>query len=256
MQLLFLGTGTSVGIPVIGCDCRVCRSPDRRDRRLRSSLYVVASGVHIVIDTATDFRQQVLDWNVPRVDAVLITHSHADHIFGLDDVRRFNTMQNGLIPVYASVRTVADLERIFDYVFRPAMPGTFRPRLEFKPVVAPFEIGPVRVHPIPVSHGAAETFGFRVESEGRAIGYFPDCHVMPEDTIARLKGMDIMILDALRQTPHSTHMSIAESVDALRRIGARQSFLTHMCHNVEHAETGASLPPGIALSYDGLRIEI
>lgn len=217
---------------------------------------MVASGTHIVIDTATDFRQQVLAWGVPRVDAVLITHSHADHIFGLDDIRRFNTMQGGVIPVYGSVRTVADLERIFDYVRRPALPGTFRPRLAFNPITAAFDIGSVRIDPIPVSHGAAETFGFRIEAEGRAVGYFPDCHAMPEDAVRQLRGMDVMILDALRATPHSTHMSIAESVDALLRIGARQSYLTHMCHNVEHAEAQAGLPPGIALSHDGLRIDI
>ena len=256
MELLFLGTGTSVGIPVIGCGCKVCRSKDPHNYRLRSSVCIETAGRNIVIDTATDFRQQVLLYGVPRVDAVLITHSHADHIFGLDDIRRFNTLQGGVIPVYGSVRTVADLERIFDYVHHPALPGTFRPRLEFKPINAPFTFGEVSIDPIPVVHGQVETFGFRVGAEGRSVGYFPDCHIMSDISMERLRGLDVMILDGLRSAPHSTHMTIAESVRTLQRIGAPRSYLTHMCHDVDHETVQAGLPEGVALSYDGLRIEI
>lgn len=255
MKITFLGTGTSVGIPVIGCDCPVCRSPNPRNRRLRSSLYVQAGGLHLVIDTSLDFRQQALTWTVPRVDAVLITHTHADHIFGLDDVRRYNTMQGGVIPVYGSPKTIEHLERIFSYVHEEAPAGTYRPRLEFRPVTGRFAIGPVTVDPVPVVHGRAETYGYRIEEGGRTVGYVPDCSVMPADGIRRLGGVDVMILDALRHKPHSTHMALEESVGVLKEIGAGRSYLTHMCHDLDHEETQRGLPPGISLSHDGLTIE-
>lgn len=256
MKITFLGTGTSVGIPVIGCDCRVCRSPDPLNRRLRSSLYVQAGGVHIVIDTSLDFREQALTHRLPRVDAALITHAHADHIFGLDDIRRYNTLQGMLIPVYASPGTVADLFRIFDYVNADTPePGVFRPRLDFVEVREPFPVGEVRVEPLPIVHGRVETYGYRLDAGGRSVGYVPDCKRMPDATVERFRGVDVMILDGLRHRAHPTHQTLDESVALLGRIGARQSYLTHLCHDLDHQETQAALPPGQFVSHDGLTLE-
>lgn len=254
LEILFLGTGTSVGIPVIGCECRVCHSNDSRNRRWRSSLLVVADGIHIVIDASLDFREQVLRYKFPRVDAVLVTHSHADHIFGLDDMRRFNTLQGGTIPVYASPRTLEDLHRIFSYAFLIPPPGTFRPQLEFQKASESFAVGKITVTPLPVIHGHAETLGFRIDYAGRSLGYVPDCHTMPVETVERFRGVDVMILDALRHKPHSTHLTVEESVAVLAKIGAHRSFLTHMGHDLEHAETQELLPENVELSWDGLSL--
>jgi len=256
MKIIFLGTGTSVGIPVIGCDCGVCQSSDPRNNRLRSSLYVVVDELHLVIDTSPDFRQQALRHRIPRVDAVLVTHSHADHIFGLDEVRRYNTLQNEVIPVYASDETVGDLRRIFNYIYVEAPPGTFRPRLEMIAVADSFRLGQVRVTPIPVIHGHVKTLGFRIDAGRHSLGYVPDCQEMPERSLALLQGLDVMILDALRHRPHATHLTVEGSVAVLQRIGARRSYLTHMCHDLDHAETQAILPAGIEVSWDGLTVEV
>ena len=255
MKVVFLGTGTSVGIPVIGCDCPVCRSPDPRNKRRRSSVYVVAGGVSMVIDTSLDFREQALTFAVPRVDAVLITHSHADHIFGLDDIRRYNTIQGTMIPVYGSQETIADLKRIFNYVsVGVSEPGVFRPQLEFSEVSGTFEIGAVRVEALPVLHGRFQTYGYRLDCEGRSFGYVPDCKEMPETTIARFQGVDTMVLDGLRKRPHPTHLTVEAAVGLLQRIGAKHSYLTHMCHDLDHEETQESLPTGIFISCDGMTL--
>lgn len=256
MKVVFLGTGTSVGIPVIGCDCRVCRSQDPRNKRRRSSVYVVAGGVSIVIDTSLDFREQALAYAVPRVDAVLITHSHADHIFGLDDIRRYNTIQGTMIPVYGSRDTIADLIRIFNYVgVGTTEPGVFRPQLEFCAMSGARQIGAVRVEALPVHHGRAQTYGYRLDCGGRSFGYVPDCKEMPEETLERFRGVDTMVLDGLRHRTHPTHLTVETAVGLLQRIGARHSYLTHMCHDLDHEETQEALPAGIFVSCDGMTLE-
>jgi phosphoribosyl 1,2-cyclic phosphate phosphodiesterase len=255
VRLIFLGTGTSVGIPMIGCACAVCRSADPRNRRCRSSIYVVAAGKHLLIDASLDFRMQALTHNLPRIDAVLTTHSHADHIFGLDDLRRYNTLQKQAIPVYGSADTVADLNRIFDYIHKPAQPGTYRPNLDFIVIEAPFQIGDIRVTPIPVKHAQTPTFGFRLDVAGRALGYVPDCNAMPELSLRMFRGVDVMILDGLRFKTHSTHLTIEESAAILGEIGARHSFITHMCHEVEHGVAQTQVPPFVTLAHDGLTLE-
>ncbi len=255
MQITFLGTGTSAGVPVIQCNCPVCTSSDRRNRRWRSSLYVEIAGLHLVIDTSTDFREQALAFRVPRVDAVLITHAHADHVFGLDDIRRYNILQDAIIPVYAAASTTADLRRIFSYVTTAVNPtGLWRPRLNFEIRDAAFDIGAVRVTPLSVKHGRTPTFGFRLDAGGQSLGYVPDCHEMPPETEAAFRGVDTMILDTLRVRLHPTHLSLDESVALLGRLGARQSFLTHIGHELDHAAADAALPPGIRTAYDGLHV--
>jgi len=255
MKVMFLGTGTSVGVPVIGCDCRVCTSADVRNRRRRTSLYVEAAGTHLVIDTPPDFREQVLQFKVPRVDAVLFTHAHADHVLGFDDIRRFNTIQKGVIPAFGSPATVADLKRIFDYIGLDETSGMFRPRIDFREVAGPFEVGSIRIEPLPVVHDPKPTLGYRIDAQGRSLGFVPDCHVMPDETLARLKGVDVMILDALRHRPHKTHLTVEESLGLLKRIGARRSYLIHLCHELEHEETEKAVPEGVDVSYDGLTLD-
>lgn len=256
MKLVFLGTGTSVGVPAIGCDCPVCTSDDPHNKRLRTSVYLEANGTHLVIDTSPDFRTQILTHGVPRIDAVLLTHAHADHILGFDDIRRFNTVQECIIPTYGSKSTIADMNRIFDYVHQEHLPGLYRPRVEFIEVSDPFEIGPFRIGPITVSHGPKHTYGFRIEADGKTLAYFPDCHEMPEDTVARLQGLDVMVLDALRRgPPHSTHLTLEACAAALAKIGARKSYIVHMCHDLDHDETQKILPTDMFVSHDGMVLE-
>lgn len=256
MKVTFLGTGTSVGIPVIGCHCHVCRSPDLRNRRRRSSLYIEAGGFHVVIDTSLDFREQVLEYQVSRIDTVLITHSHADHIFGLDDIRRFNTIQGESIPVYGSAGTIADLKRIFSYVDQSVPEvGVYRPQINFHEKKGRFSVGPVTVDALSVLHGRTDTYGYRLEWEGRTIGYVPDCKTMPDSTIEAFKGIDVMILDGLRHRDHPTHLSVESALHLLQQIGAKRSYLTHICHDLDHEPTQESLPPNVFLACDGMSLK-
>lgn len=254
MELLFLGTGTSLGVPMIGCDCTVCRSPDPRNRRRRSSAYLSAGDTRIIIDTSPDFREQALTFNLRRVDAVLFTHAHADHILGLDDIRRFNTLQKAVIPVYSVLEVMQEVRRVFAYIGRPVQPGLYRPQVDFCVASGPFRVGDVAVTALDVEHGDGRTVGFLLEREGKRIGYFPDCHSMPAATRVALQDVDVLVLDTLRHRPHPTHLSVSESVELARALGARQTYLMHLCHDLDHARLEAELPPGIAVAYDGLRV--
>lgn len=248
-RVTFLGTGTSHGVPMIGCRCAVCRSDDPRDRRLRPSVHVaVEGGPALLIDTSTDLRQQALTHDITQVDAVLFTHSHADHVMGLDEMRRFNALKGGHIPVYADAATAAELRRIFAYAFQPpTAPGGGVPELSITEIDGPFAVDGVTVVPVPVQHGRRPILGFRIGT----FAYLTDCSAIPELSYALLEGLDVLVLDALRHRPHPTHFTVADAVAAATRIGARQSFFTHICHDLPHAETCAALPAGMALAYDG-----
>ena len=242
---------------MIGCDCPVCKSSDPHNRRRRTCLHLESGGVHIQVDTPPDFREQALEYGVLQVDAVLFTHAHADHIFGFDDIRRFNTIQRCVIPAYSDASTIKDLKRIFDYISTDKIPGFYRPQIDFITVDGTFKIGSIKITPLPVEHGQTPTFGFLFEADGKRLGYVPDCKKMPDSTLALVEGVDVMILDALRRHGnHKTHMTVDESVATLQRINAKQSYLVHLCHDVDHAELDASMPKGINVSYDGMEIEL
>ena len=255
-ELLFLGTGTSTGVPMIGCGCAVCASTDPRDKRRRSAAYVRAGGRGILIDTPPDLREQALSFGVREVDAVLVTHSHADHLMGFDDIRRFNTINGGVLPIYALPQVLEEIRRVFHYVGGTPVAGLYRPLAEFRGVTGPFEIGEAVVTPVPVTHGSGAVCGFRIDCEGRSLGYVPDCNELPEPAFALLEGLDVMVLDALRDRPHATHFTIEQSLAALARVNAGRSYLVHMCHDLSHEALQSRLPPNTFASHDGLRVTL
>ena len=254
MRVLFLGTGTSHGVPMIGCACAVCRSSDPRDRRLRPSLYLVTDdGLAVLVDTSPDLRQQALAHGIDRVDAVLFTHGHADHVMGFDELRAFNHLHRRPIPCYADETTCADLRRTFAYAFDPAAPrGGGVPEVSLFAIAGPFSLGRTEVQPVPVWHGARPVLGFRF---GR-FAYVTDCSRIPDASWPLLEGVECLVLDALRERPHPTHFSLSEAVAAARRLGAARVWFTHICHDLPHAATCARLPAGMALAYDGLIVDV
>ncbi len=263
MRVTVLGSGTSHGVPSIGCDCAVCRSTDPKDRRTRPSILIELDDVppspfagavrSILVDTSTDLRAQALAFDVRRVDAILFTHSHADHVFGLDDVRRYNQMQQGAIACYADAATLASLKHTFSYVFEPPkQKGGGIPQLTLFRIGGPFSLGGADIVPVPLFHGRLPVLGFRLG----AFAYLTDCNQIPDDSWPLLAGVRTVILDALRHRPHSTHFSVGEALEVASRLGVERAYFTHICHDLGHAATNAQLPAGVELAYDGLVLEI
>ena len=262
LRVTLLGTGTSTGIPVVGCSCRVCTSADPRDQRLRCAAYIVAETeegpVHLVIDTGPDFRQQALRFGIEAMDAVLVTHHHFDHVVGLDDLRPFFFHNRRPIPVYAPPNTAAVLSEMFGYIFRDGTyPGIAK--LELHEVTESWTVksredseAAVEVVPIPAFHGTLPVYGYRI---GR-FAYLTDVSAIPEESLPLLEELDVLVLDALRHEPHPTHFTIEEAVAVAQRIGARSTYFIHMTHSLLHAETDAALPEGIHLGYDGLVLTV
>jgi phosphoribosyl 1,2-cyclic phosphate phosphodiesterase len=254
-QITFLGTGTSQGIPMIGCDCAVCQSADPRDKRSRSSIYVETPEAALVVDTGPDFRCQCLRENVRRLDAVVYTHSHTDHILGFDDLRSF--CFNRSMPVYASQPTMSDLARVFMFAFNVTelVPGYVRPEPHI--IDGPFKIGETTLVPLPAEHGRTHLFGYLFQRNGRSLAaYLSDCKRVSDEVVEKIKGVDLLIIDALRHRPHPTHMNVEEALALSVRVQPGQTWFTHLCHDLGHAETEATLPPGVRIAYDGLKLEI
>jgi phosphoribosyl 1,2-cyclic phosphate phosphodiesterase len=252
VELLFLGTGTSAGVPMIGCHCPVCTSADPRDRRNRTSAVISYGTTRVLIDTSPELRLQCVDLGVDSIDAVVFTHAHADHIMGLDDVRRFNAVRRGPLDVWADEGTHRTLQQCFGYAFREPAPElkVFRPHLVPRIIEGPFEIAGQAWIPIPLFHGDMPVLGFRV---GR-LAYCTDVSRIPEESFRLLEGLDVLVLDALQHRKHATHFTVEEAVAAAGRIGAAQTCFTHIAHALGHAQTNAELPPGMQLAFDGQRV--
>ena len=256
LEVTVLGCGTSTGVPVIACDCAVCVSGDPRNQRLRPSVRIDFAAPDgrtrtLLIDTSTDLRQQALRFGLKRVDAVLYTHAHADHTFGIDELRTFNFRQGRAIPCYGNAHTLARIRESFSYIFEAGQEGGGKPKLELH-TIGPrrFELFGIEIVPVPIRHGELEVYGYRLGG----FAYVTDCHLIPEDSFALLDGVEVLILDALRWAPpHPTHFTIPEAVAAARRIGARQTYLTHLTHDVD-AAAARRLPEGIDFAHDGLRL--
>lgn len=252
LRVTMLGSGTSTGVPVIGCGCAVCTSDNPRNRRLRPSLRLELEGGTALIDTAIDLRQQALLFAIDRVDAVLFTHAHADHIYGLDDLRIYNFRQRRPIPCYGSEATLAALRRAFFYVFEDGQEGGGKPQLDLRAVREPFDLLGRPVEPVPVLHGELEVFAYRTGG----FAYVTDVSRIPEQSYQRLAGVEVLILDALRYRPHPTHFSVDEALAAAERIGARRTILTHIAHDIDHDRPAVPLPADVELGYDGLVLEV
>ena len=254
ISITVLGSGTSAGVPTIGCSCAVCASADPRDKRLRPSILIRYGGRVVLVDTAPDFREQALRARIERVDAILYTHAHADHILGLDDVRPFNYRQKQAIPLYGMEETLKAIQRVFQYAFREGPTESTVPKLELHALNgAPFDVFGVEFIPIRLPHGrTSEVLGFRFG----AAAYLTDHSGIPEEAKAKLHGLDVLFLDALRHRPHPTHSTVAQSLEWVRELGPRRAFFTHICHDLPHEATEAALPANVRLAYDGLRIDV
>ena len=251
MRATILGSGTSHGVPVVGCKCSVCTSDDPRNSRTRCSAMVDVQGLRILIDTSTEFRLQALRGGIDRVDAVLYTHAHADHLHGLDDTRSLSW--GGPIPLYASADTAREIRKRFEYIFTPSQKGGGKPKVDIVEIGPDsFEVKNVRIQPIPIKHGDLDIFGFRIGG----FSYLTDCSAIPGPSYSLLDGTEILVIGALRYRPHATHFSVSEALEACRRIGAQRAYLTHICHDLDHGTLEQELPPNVRPAYDGLEIEL
>ena len=254
MKITFLGTGTSQGVPMIGCGCSVCTSPDEKDKRLRSSILISYGGRNIVVDTGPDFRYQMLRQQVKHLDGVLITHSHKDHIAGLDDVRAFNYLQQESIPIFGTNVTHESLRREFYYAFSDhKYPGV--PQLELEEIRAgeEFELYGKHVLPIEVMHFKMPVLGFRIDD----FAYVTDAKTISEESFKMLEGVDVLVLNALQEIPHISHLTLEEALDVIARISPKQAYLTHISHRfARHTDIDALLPEGVFAAYDGLSLEV
>lgn len=252
LELTILGSGTSTGIPVIGCDCPVCRSESPYNRRTRCSALLSWQDKQILFDTSTDFRYQALREGLKKVDAVLFTHAHADHVHGIDDLRVFTTRGKDAIPIHGSTATLDVIRQVFSYIFADDPEPGFVPKLETVEVHTPFELFGLKIEPIPLEHGSFPCQGYRIGP----LAYLTDCNGIPPQAREQLDDLELLVLDGLRLKPHATHFNIAQAVMAAQEIGAKRTLLTHLSHEVDHERHGSELPEGIELAHDGQKIRI
>ncbi len=249
-KLVFLGTGTSHGVPMIGCNCDVCKSNNPKNKRTRTSVCINTKGKTILIDTSPDFHNQAIKNNLNKIDAVLITHDHADHLHGIDDIRPL--CSKTAIPLFSSEYYINSIKNRFDYIFKEHNEGGGVPKINLIAVKETFQFDNIPITPIPLLHGSKEVFGFRIGN----IAYCTDCNYIPEPSINLLKNLDVLIIDALRYTPHSTHFSVDEALEEIKRIKPRIAYFTHMCHNIDHDKLAKELPHNVYPAFDGLEIII
>ncbi len=260
--LTLLGTGTSTGVPLIHCSCKVCKSKDRRNHRLRASAWVVINGKSILIDTSTDLRAQAIREKIKRIDAVLYTHPHADHIHGIDELRSFNFVQQETIPLYGNDWVTSELKTRFGYIFNPGpVEGGGIPLLSLQTIAGSskdIKIQGVNVVPLPVQHGSKEALGYRFNSATKSVAYLTDCSYISDATLRRLEGLDVLVLDCLRLEPHPTHFNLDQALETIERLRPRKTYLTHLGHDFEYStfkkNRGFKIPRGVFLAYDGLKI--
>lgn len=249
--LTVLGSGTSMGVPTIGCTCAVCHSPDPHDRRTRPSVLIEFGGKFVLIDTTPDFREQAIRERITQIDAVLYTHTHADHILGIDDLRPLSYRRDSKIPLYARPEAAEFIRNMFRYIFDADYKFGGLARLELKPIDGTFELFGKRFEPIPVIHGETEIYGYRFGSAA----YLTDFSEVPEASVVRLQGLDVLFLDGLRHKPHPTHSTVENSIRLADRLRAKRVFFTHICHDLAHDATNSALPAHVRLSYDGMKLE-
>jgi phosphoribosyl 1,2-cyclic phosphate phosphodiesterase len=250
--LTVLGSGTSMGVPTVGCDCEVCHSTDPRDRRTRPSVLVEYDGRTILIDTTPDFREQAIREQIRHIDAVLYTHAHADHVLGLDDLRPLSYRHKpNKLPLYARPEAAEFLRNMFRYIFDADYKFGGLAQVELRPIQGPLDLFGARFEPVTVIHGETEIYGFRFGSAA----YLTDHSGIPEASFARLQDLDVLFLDALRHKPHPTHSTVENSLRIVERLKPKRAFFTHICHDLPHAATNASLPPNAQLSYDGMKLD-
>ncbi len=253
--MTFLGTGTSVGVPVIGCDCAVCTSEDSRNKRLRSSVVVRAGGTTLLVDSGPDLRMQALRENLREIDAVIYTHAHLDHVAGFDELRAFCWRKREPLPLHATVGCMTTLKEMYGWAFSPEklIEGYVRP--DARLIDGPFFYGDLKITPLPVEHAAVETIGFRFDFPGaRSLAYISDVKRIPAETMKLIAGVDVLVIDALRTADHPTHFTLAEALAAIEEAGAREAWLTHLTHEFDYDTLDAQLPAGVRAAWDGLRI--
>jgi phosphoribosyl 1,2-cyclic phosphate phosphodiesterase len=252
MKVILLGTGTSQGIPVIGCECSTCRSDNPKNRRTRTSVLVCLEGGNVVIDTATEFRLQMVASDVKHLEAALFTHAHADHVHGLDDIRQFNRIQHGCIPCFGNAETIESIKQKYDYVFKPTQKGGGKPEITFNEVSGDFELFGATVVPLPVKHGILDILGYRIGG----FAYITDASGIPGETMEKLAGLDVLVINALRYVPHETHFSVGQAIGVIDRVRPRISYLTHIGHILEHDRLESELPEHVRVGYDGLEVSV
>lgn len=251
MNITILGCGTSTGVPMVGCCCRVCSSDDPRDKRTRASLLIRHQARNILVDTSTDLRIQALKQNIKAIDAVLFTHAHADHVNGIDDLRGFYFIHRTKIPCYASGSTLKALQSNFRYIFDDYENSSYSPLLEAHEISAPFEIFGLKIIPVPLIHGKTTAFGYRIGS----FAYLTDCSAIPESSMGLLEGLQVLVIDGLRWTGHPCHFNIEGAIAVARKLSASRVILTHLTHEAAYSECN-NLPPGFEFAYDGMEFKL
>jgi len=252
LEITFLGTGTSHGVPIIGCNCKTCTSEDSKNKRFRSSIYIKNAQKNILIDTTPDLRLQLLNNNITDIDLVLFTHAHADHIMGFDDIRAINRLNKADIPCYGNKETLEAIKRKFAYIFDDHHCKFAVPSVKLKEIDKALKFADLKITPLPVKHNHDTILGYKVNN----MAYITDCSFIPKNSFEMIKDVDLLILDALRYKSHPKHFNIEQAIEVIRDLGVKRAYLTHISHEIEHNEVNEKLPQGIQLAYDGLKLKV